>query len=161
MRDLDDVDATHGQTGNSTLLFLPKVTQQGDRERRAARIHPDINAESHARLVTTQSTPALRPLYPPAEGPERALITARNLLHRNSGIDERPTIALIVSSRDRPDQCCFRAFEHSLKPTDMVEVEVGEHEQRDAVDSHHPQTRLESLWHRSGVDEQHSGVAAQ
>ncbi|WP_243732799.1 MULTISPECIES: hypothetical protein [unclassified Rathayibacter] len=160
VRHLHDVDAPRVQAREPPLLLGAEVAEHGQRERTAGLVRGDVDPQGHARLVAAEGGPPLRPDDPPAQRADRAAVAARRLAHRGPAGHEVGAIAGVALVRHRADERLVDAADHGRQAADMVEVVVGEQQQREAVDAEQVEARVEPLRQRPGVDEDHPGVAA-
>nr|WP_244209398.1 hypothetical protein [Rathayibacter festucae] len=160
VRHFHDVDAARVQACEPALLLGAEVAEHGQRERPADRVRGDVDPQGHARLVAAEGGPPLRPDDSPVQRADRAAVAARRLPHRCPAGHEVGAIAGVALVRHRADERLVDAADHGRQAADVVEVVVGEQQQREAVDAEQVEARVEPLRQRPGVDEDHSGVAA-
>ena len=77
-----------------------------------------------------------------------------------AGEGERRHEAIVVRARGRPDQHPIHRTGQRADSPDMVEIEMGQHQQIDAADAQVPQALGQRLRCRAGIDEHDEPVAA-
>lgn len=135
MRHLDDVDRARIQAREPPLLLGAEVAEHGQGQRPADRVRVDVDPQGHARLVAAEGGPPLRPDDPPAQRADRARVSARRFPHRGPAGHQISAVAGVALVGHWTDERLVDATDHGRQAADVVEVVVGEQEEREAVDT--------------------------
>lgn len=150
--DLDHLGPLDAGGTEAPLRGLPQVAEvQPGHARDAARAR--LGPERQARVVAGGPRPGPGPDHPPPERPERAGGRVVRAPDVDTGSPEGPDDGLVGGATGGADERGRHAVGHGVDGTDVVAVEMGEHEQVDVVDAEQVQTRVEPVGVVSRVDE--------
>lgn len=152
VRDLHHLDRVDAGGTEPSLRRLPQVAEEQPGHARRA-VRTGLGAQHEARVVARVPGPRARPEHTPPERAEGAGRRVVGLPHVRAGPLQGTDDPLVGWTTDRSDERGPDPGRHGVDRADVVAVEVGQHQQVDAVDAEQVEARLQPVRVVPGVDE--------
>src|SRR6218665_279461 len=147
MRNLDDVHGPNPAEGTHSLLGgSAQITEKN------CSVRDILHVDDNAGVIAGRDI-RNRPQHPPGDGTEGATETCTHLGERRTARDERIECSTRSHAIERTVQYLVDPAAHRWHPTHVVEIPVGEHEQRHAFNPQFSPTPLQLGWFGAGVNE--------